>query len=170
MNTEEKQKKIETIDPYERSEVKPGSTKILYGILIAAVLLYIFSEMGNIFPGMQRKKPEKGTGDMLDKIQAVQNRTYVRPVTAKKPRQSDKIGAFVMSQQFLKDRLKAPSTAKFPLYDAACVTDLGDGRYKVTSYVDAQNSFGAMLRTRYVCVLRKSTDGDQWNLELINTQ
>lgn len=79
----------------------------------------------------------------------------------------DKIGAFVMSQSFVEKRLKAPSTADFCSYSDATVTDLGDGRFRVSAYVDAQNSFGAKIRTNYTCVL-KSTDGDTWTLESLN--
>jgi len=79
----------------------------------------------------------------------------------------DKIGAFVMSQEFVKERLKAPSTADFPWYDESFVTDLGGGRFRVSAYVDAQNSFGAKIRSKYTCIL-KSTDGDTWTLESIN--
>ena len=79
----------------------------------------------------------------------------------------DKIGAFVMSQTFVEKRLKSPSTADFCSYSDATVTDLGSGKFRVSAYVDAQNSFGAQIRTNYTCVL-KSTDGDTWTLESIN--
>lgn len=60
-----------------------------------------------------------------------------------------KIDAFVMSQEIVKQYLKAPSTAKFASYAGSIVTQEGNLFY-VTSYVDAQNSFGAMLRNRYM--------------------
>jgi hypothetical protein len=37
----------------------------------------------------------------------------------------DPITAFVMSQSFVEDRLKSPSTAKFPTYSESQVRDLG---------------------------------------------
>ena len=79
----------------------------------------------------------------------------------------DKVGAFVMSKEFVIKRLKAPSTADFPWYDESFVTDLGGGEFRVSAYVDAQNSFGAKIRSNYTCVL-KSTDGNNWTLESIN--
>jgi len=79
----------------------------------------------------------------------------------------DEFGAFYISKQFVEKRLKAPSTADFCSYSDATVTDLGGGRFKVIAYVDAQNSFGAKIRTNYTCVV-KSTDGDTWSLESIN--
>jgi len=76
----------------------------------------------------------------------------------------DPLSAFVMSQTFVEKQLKAPATAKFPLYSESKVTDLGDGKYKVDSYVDAQNSFGAMIRTNYTCTLKYVGD-DKWQAE-----
>lgn len=77
------------------------------------------------------------------------------------------IDAFVMSQNFVEKRLKAPSTAEFCSYSDATVLDLGDGRFRVSAYVNAENSFGAKVRTTYICVL-KSKDGDTWTLERLN--
>ena len=45
--------------------------------------------------------------------------------------------------------LKAPSTADFPC--TMQVTPLGDDKYTVFSCVDAQNSFGAKIRTSFTC-------------------
>ncbi len=80
-----------------------------------------------------------------------------------------KISAFVASQDFVEDQLKAPGTAKFPWYDESFVVDLGGGRFRIKAYVDAENSFGAKLRTRYSCILR-STGGDTWHLENIEVE
>lgn len=73
----------------------------------------------------------------------------------------DPITAFVMSEEFVKRKLKAPDSAKFPSFEDSFVRDLGNGVYEVTAYVDAQNSFGATLRNRFYCKLRH-TGGDNW--------
>ena len=75
--------------------------------------------------------------------------------------------AFYMSQQFVKDELKAPSTADFPSYNESFVSDLGGGKFSVSAYVDSQNSFGAKLRNHYTCVL-KSEGGDRWRKESLD--
>ncbi|MHB8183365.1 MAG: hypothetical protein ACYDDN_06400 [Candidatus Desulforudaceae bacterium] len=72
------------------------------------------------------------------------------------------IEAYSMSQEFCRNNLKAPSTAKFP-WTAQAVVDLGDGEYKVSSYVDAENSFGAKIRTNYICTV-KYVGEDKWRL------
>ena len=67
-------------------------------------------------------------------------------------------------------QLKAPSTASFaPTEDTrARTTTLGPGRYRVISWVDAENGFGAKVRTNYTCDIVKSAGKDAWQLESLN--
>lgn len=75
----------------------------------------------------------------------------------------DDTAAFVMAQKFVKPTLKAPATADFaPMYDSQ-VTNVGDCTYEVHSYVDAQNSFGANIRTRFNATVKYKGDG-RWSL------
>lgn len=73
------------------------------------------------------------------------------------------VNAFYMARDFVRGQLKAPATATFPGRDEARVENLGDGRYKVFSYVDSQNGFGAMVRTRWACELM-TRDGERFSL------
>ncbi|WP_240371482.1 hypothetical protein [Anoxybacteroides rupiense] len=66
--------------------------------------------------------------------------------------EDDKINAWVIAQKAVKDRLKAPSTADFPMYDERFVS-AENGNIVVQSYVDAQNGFGAMIRSNFVVTL-----------------
>ena len=79
----------------------------------------------------------------------------------------DEMTAYFASQDFVKKNLKAPSTAKFPWFREVSVRDLGEGRYSISAYVDAQNSFGAQIRTNYTCVV-KGEDSLLWILEDIS--
>jgi hypothetical protein len=76
-------------------------------------------------------------------------------------------GAFSVCTQFVKDRLKAPTTASFRNYfeddGEVSVRVVSGDRYVVTSTVDSENGFGAMLRTGFVCTVTP-TGGDQWRL------
>jgi hypothetical protein len=73
----------------------------------------------------------------------------------------DQVMAFIQCKNLVRDRLKAPSTAKFPLIERT-VTKTSDGDYQVLSYVDAQNSFGAQIRSNYVCTIKRSNpEGDR---------
>ena len=47
-------------------------------------------------------------------------------------------------------RLKSPSSADFPAFDPSYVTQ-GSPQYLVSAYVDADNSFGASIRTPWTC-------------------
>lgn len=71
-------------------------------------------------------------------------------------------GAHYVAQEFIKDTLKAPGTAKFSSFSESRVTyDASDDSYFVRGWVDAQNSFGATLRSNYICTVR-NTEGETW--------
>ncbi len=72
---------------------------------------------------------------------------------------NDEYYATEMADKFVQEQLKAPSTAKFP-WKADSVTKEGDG-WRVRSHVDSQNGFGAMIRSKYVCVVRHN-GGRSW--------
>lgn len=72
------------------------------------------------------------------------------------------VHAYTMAKRYVTDKLPSPSTADFPWF-ATRVDTLGRGRYKVVGYVDAQNRYGATIRTNFVCELTTS-DGTNWSL------
>jgi ribosomal protein S27AE len=77
-----------------------------------------------------------------------------------------KLDAWVSCQEFVEKRLKAPSSADFPFFDKNFVTDLGGGAFHVQAYVDAQNSFGAKLRSDFTCDVHDT--GDTWYLDAVD--
>lgn len=72
-----------------------------------------------------------------------------------------KSDAFYMSHVFVKRILKAPSTAEFPVPSEASVTNVEDSVFVVKCYVDAQNSYSAMIRSYYYAKIKYLGD-DQW--------
>ena len=74
-----------------------------------------------------------------------------------------------MAQQFVKEKLKAPGSADFggvfgDYQDPdQVVTKLGGDKFRVRAWVDAQNAFGAQVRTRFVCEL-EYVGNDRWRL------
>jgi len=80
--------------------------------------------------------------------------------------------AHIIAQNYVESVLKSPSTADFPTFDYQA-SDLGNDKYKVVSYVDAQNSFGAEVRSNYSVTLSYNgsgewADSNNWTLhELI---
>jgi hypothetical protein len=63
-----------------------------------------------------------------------------------------------MIPDFITPRLVAPLTAKFPgTYHISKQTQKnGPQRYRIRSYVDSQNRFGAMVRTHYIAELEQT--------------
>ena len=88
------------------------------------------------------------------------------------PDTGDKADAWVMAQQFVKGKLRSPSSANFGrLFGDSqnsedVVTYLGDGKYRVRAWVDAQNSFGAQIRKRFICELEDIGNG-KWRMTLL---
>jgi hypothetical protein len=87
------------------------------------------------------------------------------PAEPEKPAaEHDKIAAWTMAQMFVKDHLKSPGSADFGSllkeYQSPNerVEDLGDGKYRVTGWVDAQNAFGAKIRNRFGVTVQYTGD------------
>lgn len=60
----------------------------------------------------------------------------------------DDAEAFTVAEAMVKQKLKSPSTAKFCTVSQSTITHDGDV-YTVSGWVDAQNSFGATLRSNW---------------------
>lgn len=60
--------------------------------------------------------------------------------------------AYFACRRHVERRLKSPTSADFP-WKARNAAHQGDGRYLIGSHVDAQNSFGATIRTEFLCVI-----------------
>jgi len=68
--------------------------------------------------------------------------------------------AIAMAREFVRDRLRSPSSAEF----GDEIAEVVDGAtWRVTGYVDAQNGFGAMIRAIYQCNVKKE-NADYWKV------
>lgn len=76
------------------------------------------------------------------------------------PKVVTKEEASIIAQRYVEQVLKSPSTADFPMFDYTA-TDLGGGKFKIVSYVDSQNSFGATVRSDWSVIL--SHKGGDWS-------
>lgn len=72
--------------------------------------------------------------------------------------------AFLIAIEFVKPQLKSPSTAVFPSYPDKRRNDK-IGEWTFFSYVDSQNSFGAMIRTNFdiTIIFQGGDDSDTRN-------
>jgi hypothetical protein len=67
---------------------------------------------------------------------------------------SEDLLAYIYAEDYVKQRLRSPSTAKFPgVWDGKAdhISKVGEREYFIRSYVDSQNGFGAMIRTNWSC-------------------
>lgn len=85
-----------------------------------------------------------------------------------------KYDAFNVCTQFVKARLKSPSTATFRDPTAnngdTVITPSSDGQaFVITSSVDSENGFGAKLRSTYTCAV-KHTTGSEFTLASLDIQ
>ena len=78
-----------------------------------------------------------------------------------KPPRPNYNAQIAQAQEFVRAGLKSPASASFPWTDYK-VYDLGGDKWIVSSYVDAQNGFGANIRTRWAVVMQ---NGKLLNLE-----
>jgi hypothetical protein len=91
--------------------------------------------------------------------------SQVLPETAEGfERKDNRVLAVICAQSHIKEMLRAPRTAKWPGAMSGVdlrthAVKLKDGTYAVESWVDAQNGFGALIRTRYALRLRLRHDG-----------
>lgn len=60
-----------------------------------------------------------------------------------------KLDAYSMAQQFVSEKLKSPSTAKFAGLGEWKITSNDNKKWQVAAYVDSQNSFGGTVRTNF---------------------
>jgi len=93
--------------------------------------------------------------------------SFVSPSSTKAPPvnlEGDPLEAFVMSQFYVEQNLKAPRSAKFPLYDKSMAAKTDYRVWVIRSHVDSQNSYGAMIRTRYKAVMEYLGEEGKWEL------
>lgn len=73
--------------------------------------------------------------------------------------------ACFMSQKLVRQNLKAPSTAEFPMWtEENCKVTHNGASWTVTSFVDSQNGFGAMIRSDYVAKMTYNPSTETWTL------
>jgi hypothetical protein len=75
---------------------------------------------------------------------------------------ADQAGAQVMCERFIKDQLKSPGSADFS--NEAATMGATNTLWEVSGDVDAQNSFGASLRSHFTCVVRYTPTDEYWHL------
>jgi ABC-type multidrug transport system fused ATPase/permease subunit len=83
--------------------------------------------------------------------QAEEVRQAAEDVRLRKEAEKDKSYIVACAQQVVESMLKSPSTAKFPWSIKRWAYTPSSKEWEVASYVDSQNSFGAVIRTDWIC-------------------
>lgn len=81
------------------------------------------------------------------------------------------IAAYSACKEFVAARLTSPSSASFPVFPESMVR-VGAHKeqvYAAITYVDSQNAFGAMIRSRWSCRVQRGSEAGQWSELSINT-
>lgn len=101
-----------------------------------------------------------GNWDVMQKVAQLRPDPSANKPVGFVPREaSDSDGAFIwtIAKEEVKKQLKSPSTAKFPLvYHSGDIMEIEQGVFTVNSYVDAQNSFGATIRSEFMLIITKT--------------
>jgi hypothetical protein len=97
------------------------------------------------------------------------SKTTSKPKTSWKQEDNSTM-AYIMMEDFVKQKLKSPSTAKFPgVFDGKAdhIKYLRNQEYRIVSWVDSQNAFGATIRTRFIGEIQQISK-DEWQLNSLN--
>lgn len=86
----------------------------------------------------------------------------------------DHLDAKHVCQKFALKQLKAPATAQFEPLETVAAVSSKDKRWEKMKdvwdsmgWVDSQNSFGALIRSEYMCTIQKAPHG-RWELLDLN--
>lgn len=128
---------------------KKRESKLGVFVLLAIILIII---IGVIISSQEGPPPQSSTSNIISVSEVTDIRRDV----------------YYMAQQFVRKSLKVPSTAKFSDYLRYSDKEIGSANFVSNiwcawGYVDAQNTFGAMLRNEWEVYL-KQLPGDKWQL------
>lgn len=102
--------------------------------------------------------------DWKESISEKNNSTYI----SVESNDDDYWYAVTAAQNLVKDELKSPSTAKFPI-DTSYIVKRNGNDWIVGGYVDAQNGFGAILRQNWVATFTMGdTSGSTYRVSNYN--
>lgn len=129
------------------------------GVLLLSSLAALSEPLPEDSPGSQTIR----TGERITPDPNFTPAPTTEPAPTEVPAVEDNSSmAYTLSKQIVTSALKAPSTADFPWLDFK-VTRVDDYTYNVVSYVDAENSFGAKIRSNWYVQLRYK-GGDKYDI------
>lgn len=138
--------------------------KLFFGSIILFSILVVFGmiEESRLAPEEKAARAEERATRKIER----DRQEAERKALDEEKRCSNETMAFVMSQNFVKRELKSPASASFPSTSSQGVRTnyIGDCTHEVWAYVDAQNSFGANIRTEYYVKIKNEKGTNSWSL------
>lgn len=67
---------------------------------------------------------------------------------------------WICAQKAIKDNLKSPASAVFPTFSDSYIKSIGNNQYTISAYVDAENSYGASIRSTFSVTIEIIHNGD----------
>jgi hypothetical protein len=150
----------------KKHSVSKAVSVVLLG-MIALIIGVLFSPSTTTKIGAQVEHQQQAKNDAPPASPA----KTPKPKKGYTPTEKDaRIIAATLCEMRVKDGLRAPRTAKFPW---AKEVSFNGKTATLVSYVDAENGFGAMIRTHYVCTIEyvggKPMDTSSWRLTDVAT-
>ena len=94
----------------------------------------------------------------IDKVAYYKNHLKLEKARDERCNDSE-IEAYQKAGQLVKTQLKSPRTAKLSSYGQSRITLYKGCEYQVLGFVDAQNSFGALIRSNYKVHMKRTETG-----------
>lgn len=112
-------------------------------------------------PNIYNKKPES---EIVDNASSDLNSNQSSENYSNVNNNDERVFAWVVAEQEVKAILKNPKTSKFPFSASSKDVDIqkSGNTYIVKSYVDAENSFGAVIRNNFT--IKFERDGEKYTL------
>lgn len=133
-----------------------------------SALMPVTSSNGQLNASMQNLDDDDLTKGILQSIAEEKKERAKTEVENLKKKEKELLRkdmeALTFCQTLVERSLKAPSSADIPF--AQPIVDTENALFTVSSYVDAQNGFGAIIRTNYICILKFVPDqAVPWKVE-----
>jgi len=163
----------EWIEPRNSKGTKSGFAPMLWLLVVSAVIggvlivgIPLASDWSPPDSWISTPRESRSSQAPTSSNTSTSATSRTRSQSAQRSAELNRSIVWAMAKSFVTNYLSAPSTAKFIGSYTSAVTYLGSGRYRVTASVDAQNSFGATIRTPFTCVI--VDEGGSWSLESID--
>jgi cytochrome c-type biogenesis protein CcmH/NrfF len=127
-------------------------------VLIVTIIAIGFTDQAN------RTPEEIAKSEMQDAARAVQKFAEARTASCRKDR---RVEVFTLVQTQIRNSVRSPSTASFNIAESD-IRLAEDCLWKIRSFVDSQNGFGAIVRTPWSATVEFIPETQGWKLRKID--